>query len=295
LPGPTLSELILADDGDAIAGFRDAHIHKIRAYCEEACPDDLVEEARDAAFVDFLGRLRLGDAREADLDDLLLKATRGAAAGRFNVVLGAESGGRRGHDKGPEQICLAMPELLAAYANGELQGDERQSRRHLERCTTCAATIERMNRAERRFVGARGWDEPAALETDPVAPTAEEPVAAAEEAWAPATGSATEPQTPAGAPRPVTEEPAPDAEPVAEAPAAEPEAQPEPVADTPEPERVTDAPHPEPQPVLTATPDTVAPPAVPAPQLVRVRHGGLIGATRRLVGRPRAGDRSPRQ
>ena len=98
MSAPTLSELILADDGDAIAGFRDAHIHKIRAYCQEACPADLVEEARDAAFVDFLGRLRLSDASQTDLDDLLLKATRAAAAGRFNVELGAETGGRRGHE-----------------------------------------------------------------------------------------------------------------------------------------------------------------------------------------------------
>jgi hypothetical protein len=261
LSGPTLSELILADDGDAIAGFRDAHIHKIRAYCEEACPADLVEEARDAAFVDFLGRLRLSDARETDLDDLLLKATRAAAAGRFNVVLGAEAGGRRGHAKAPEQICLAMPELLAAYANGELQGDERQSRRHLERCPTCAATIERMNRAERRFVAARGWDEPAAVEEEPVAP-AEDSVA-----WAPE-------------PRP---------EPAAETPerVAETQSEPEPVAETP--------PEPEPEPVAAPVPAPAATAAAPTTQVVRARRGGLIGATRRLVGRPREGDSWPRR
>jgi hypothetical protein len=230
--GPTLSELILADDSDAIAGFRDAHIHKIRAYCEEACPADLVEEARDAAFVDFLGRLRLSDAREVDLDDLLLKATRAAAAGRFDVSAGAESGGRRGHTKAPEQICLAIPELLAAYANGELATEERQARRHLERCPVCTATVERMNRAERRFVEARGWDEPAA-EADVVA--------------------------------------------------AEPE--PEPAAAEPEPEP---APPPDP------APSPAAAEAPASPRVIRARRGGLVGATRRLVGRSREGDRRPR-
>jgi hypothetical protein len=29
MTGPTLSELILADDADAIAGSREAHVHKV--------------------------------------------------------------------------------------------------------------------------------------------------------------------------------------------------------------------------------------------------------------------------
>jgi hypothetical protein len=272
--GPTLSELILADDSDAIAGFRDAHIHKIRAYCEEACPADLVEEARDAAFVDFLGRLRLSDAREVDLDDLLLKATRAAAAGRFDVSAGAESGGRRGHTKAREQICLAIPELLAAYANGELATEERQARRHLERCPICAATIERMSRAERRFIEARGWDEPAA-EADVVA-AEPEPVAAELE--------------------PVAAEPEPEPAPVA--PEPEPvAAEPEPVAAQPEPEPAPPA-QPDREPAPPASAEPVPPPAAadaPAsPRVIRARRGGLVGATRRLVGRSREGDRRPR-
>jgi hypothetical protein len=266
LTGPTLSELILADDADAIAGFRDAHVHKVRAYCEVACAGELVNEAELAAFVDFLARVPLSDARETDLDDLLLKATRGAAAGRFEVSPG--SGGRRAHAKAPEHICLAMPELLAACANGELTSDERQARRHLERCPICTATVDRMNQAERRFLEARGWDEPAPLAGEPVAeePVAEEPVAAER---------VTEPEPPSE-PEPVAEEPAPEAR--APAPVAEVS---EPAVQTPEPEPAVQTPEPAPE------------PAPATHQVVKVRRGGLVGATRRLVGRPREGDRWP--
>jgi hypothetical protein len=152
-PGTSLHQLILAGDPDAIAGFRDSHVHRIRRYVAEACPPELRDEAADATFVNFLGRV--ATAQDGNLEELLLNSTRSCAAGRFDVQ--APAGAHR-HAGAPEPVCLAMPELLAAFANDELPGQHDAAQHHLDHCPTCAATAERMALAEQAFTQAPAWE-----------------------------------------------------------------------------------------------------------------------------------------
>jgi len=275
-PGTSLHQLILAGDPDAIAGFRDSHVHRIRRYVAEACPPELRDEAADATFVNFLGRV--ATAQDGNLEELLLNSTRSCAAGRFDVQ--APAGAHR-HAGAPEPVCLAMPELLAAFANDELPGQHDAAQHHLDHCPTCAATAERMARAEQAFTEAPAW-EAAPEQWLAVADRDGSRDAGPQEGWAASEGSAQaggwqapgEPEPPA--PAPVAEPapvaaPAPVAEPAPAVAAAEPTPAPE-----PEPEAIA-APPPAPKP---------APPPQPSPQpatVVRRRQGGLVGAARRAL------------
>jgi hypothetical protein len=149
---PSLAQLIRADDAEAIAGFFDAHEHQVRCYCEHACAPELLDEVRDAAFVDFLGRVRTVADEMIDLDELLLRATRAVASGRFEVrVVPRGDAPATARQPAPEPACMAMPELLAAYENSELPGDGSLTSGHIERCATCTATLERIHDAEQAF------------------------------------------------------------------------------------------------------------------------------------------------
>ncbi len=172
-PPASLPDLIRAGDADAFAGFREAHIDIVRAYCEVACAPELVAEACDAAFLDFVGRLS-ADPAEQGLDAVLLAATRSAAARRFpapeDLAVSDTSAGAAGaaaaadpprgrrHPDGPPdtRICAAMPELLAARANGELRGDDDAIAGHITGCPVCAAGEARLQAAEAAFSTARG-------------------------------------------------------------------------------------------------------------------------------------------
>src|SRR5689334_10761626 len=99
----SLQQLILAGDEDAIAGFRDAHAAKVRAYCAVACGPDVVDDAVDAAFVDFLGRMLTAADEDRLLENQLLKATRSAAAARFRAP--------SSHESAHTDRCAAVPEL----------------------------------------------------------------------------------------------------------------------------------------------------------------------------------------
>jgi hypothetical protein len=155
----SFAQLAFSRDPEALASFYDERAGRVSEYCMLVCQSALVDEATFAAFIDFLGRLtEVGP--EADLDDLLRKATRSAAAGRAEVraevrevVVPARH--RRSARKpapalGPGAICQAMPELLAAYANGELAGHE-QLDEHLAGCSVCRTTATRFRRAEAAF------------------------------------------------------------------------------------------------------------------------------------------------
>jgi hypothetical protein len=143
---PPLGELLRRGDTDAFAGFRDAHLSAVRGYCAEACAGELVDQACDASFADFVGRLRTGGPPDDDLEQLLMQATRSAAAGRFAIA-----GTLRSSAGSSEPICDAVPELLAAERNGQLLHGDRQLRAHLEQCRTCADVVERAERAERAY------------------------------------------------------------------------------------------------------------------------------------------------
>lgn len=123
------------------------------------CPAQFVDEATFVAFRDFLGRLADRDPHaDIDLDELLWTATRGAAAGRAEVraerrdVPSPERGVslRKSPPAEPEAICLAMPELLAAYTSGELRRSGELDR-HLVECVLCRATATRFRAAEAAF------------------------------------------------------------------------------------------------------------------------------------------------
>jgi hypothetical protein len=138
-------------DPEALGRFFDSHAGNVKEYCSIVCPPGMVDEATFVAFADFLGRLAEAGP-DVDLDDLLWKATRGAAAGRAEV---SSPSSARGASRGtvraqPEATCLAMPELLAAYASGELPRNG-QLDRHLVGCTVCRATATRFRAAEDAF------------------------------------------------------------------------------------------------------------------------------------------------
>jgi hypothetical protein len=144
--GRSLAETIRAGNPDAIAGFRDAHIAKVRSYCAQVCPSDRIDETCEAALREFVTRVRESDARRVNLGRELLRATRSAAAGRFELSTQTDAA-----------VCVAMPELIAAEANGELRAEASSLHRHERACPTCAETAERMRRAEEAFAHATGW------------------------------------------------------------------------------------------------------------------------------------------
>jgi hypothetical protein len=160
-PGSAASfaQLVFNRDPDALAIFYDERAGRVREYSVLVCQAPLVEEATFAAFIDFLGRLA-ETGPDADLDDLMRKATRSAAAGRAEVraevrevVVPARhrrSARKPAPASGPGPICQAMPELLAAYANGELAGQE-QLDEHLAGCSVCRTTATRFRRGEAAF------------------------------------------------------------------------------------------------------------------------------------------------
>jgi hypothetical protein len=137
----TLAQLIAAGDIDAAAGFYDAHAPSVLQYCAEICPAELIDEATLAAFVDFRGRL-LSAPPDADLDQLLARATRVAAASRMDVP----------DAQHPE--CRLLPELVAARLNGETRHGEHTVNAHARSCRACQRTVERLAGAEDAMVRA---------------------------------------------------------------------------------------------------------------------------------------------
>jgi hypothetical protein len=151
---PSLAALIREGDPDAVAGFYDGRAGSVREYCATLCPAGLVDAATLAAFVDFLGRLEnAGD--DADVDELVLQATRTSAAGRLRIVGPTSAVDRllgRGGQAGNQPECQSMPELLAAEANGELPAEQHGHREHLEDCRVCRVTEARLREAEWAFI-----------------------------------------------------------------------------------------------------------------------------------------------
>lgn len=158
-------DLVRARDPDALASFYDGHAARANEYCALVYDPDHVDDAPLATFVDFLGRLASAGA-DVNLDELLWKVTRGAAAGRAEVraevgvvpvgavPVGAvpaspRSAVHRSARTEPSATCFAMPELLAASASGELR--HRQVDRHLVDCSVCQAAVERFRQAEGTF------------------------------------------------------------------------------------------------------------------------------------------------
>ena len=130
----SLAELLRARDVDALAGFYDARAGYVEAYCRELCRPEKIEEATLSAFLEFVARAS-GKAADDELDLLLVKSARGAAAARMSVDSAATE-------------CRAMPEVLAARANGEDVRGERAFAAHLDGCEICRQTTTRLIDAE---------------------------------------------------------------------------------------------------------------------------------------------------
>ncbi|HWE34472.1 MAG TPA: hypothetical protein VG410_13355 [Solirubrobacteraceae bacterium] len=130
----SLAELLRDRDVDALAGFYDARAGYVEAYCRALCGPEQIDEATLSAFLEFLARAS-GTRADDELDLLLVKAARGAAAARMSIDSTA-----------PE--CRAMPEVLAARANGEDVRGEQAFAAHLDGCETCRETTTRLLDAE---------------------------------------------------------------------------------------------------------------------------------------------------
>ena len=265
---PILVDLILSGDQDALAGYYDGRAPSVYAYCAEICRGEHIEEAVLASFADFLGRVRAAGA-EADLDDLLRKSTRTAAASRMDA------------SRSRNATCRSVPELIAARANGELPHDDGPIKAHLGNCRSCRQAAQRLIDAEDGLVRPASRQPPEEVRTawlliaSKGAAVAEPAEAAPETA---AEAPAPEPEPPAPAPPPP---PAPD-------PAPPPPPDPGPMP-PPDPEPAP-APEPTPPPAPAASdPQSPLPLTTPATQPVRPRRrtGGLIGAARRAASRKR--------
>ena len=143
----------------------------MRAYCAVTCEPEQVENGCDAAFVDFLGRTLTATHGDRELEELLLKATRSAAVARFRTPTAPAS-------SRPER-CAAVPELLAARANGEL-ADDHALIAHVRHCVRCQESAALIERADAAFRDSLGWEEADAASPVPedIAPGEPEPAAA---------------------------------------------------------------------------------------------------------------------
>jgi hypothetical protein len=146
---PTELELIAARDHDTMAHFYDRHVAMVGEFCAAVCPDERVDEAVEAVFVNFLARATEAP-HSAEPEELLRKAAREIAASRMEATDDPV-------DDQHDPVCRAMPPLLAARVNGELPGQEGPIIDHLSDCSTCQAIAARLGRAEVMYpVGSPG-------------------------------------------------------------------------------------------------------------------------------------------
>jgi hypothetical protein len=140
---PTELELIAAHDAGAMARFYDRHVAAVRQFCAAVCPAERVEDAVEAAMVNFLARAAESPA-DAAPEVLLGKATREVAAGRMEPEAPAAS-------EFVDPVCRATPEVLAARMNGELPGPHDLVEEHLQGCSVCQGSAARLEQAEIAF------------------------------------------------------------------------------------------------------------------------------------------------
>jgi hypothetical protein len=276
-------ELIAAGDIDAAAGFYDGRAPSVREYCVELCSSDRVDEATLAAFVDLLGRAA-NSPPEADADEILRRAARTAAAGRFEVA-----------EPRPD-VCGASPELLAARINGELTQSVDALEQHLKECTACRGIAARLTEADPALSGAGGEAPPGRIRVawlELVGRGAVSDERGAREGVAVAGENGARPER-AMAP---DEEHRAGPEPVAAAPLAQ-ESPPQPPSDSapaaPPPQVLSEDMSAAPADEVAQAPESgPAPGTPPADQSeqagvrMRTRRGGLVGAARRLASSPR--------
>ena len=136
--------MIAARDREAMARFFEGHGLVVQQYCSLVAAMERIDEAANAALLNFLARAMTAPA-DADPDDLLRKALREVAAARMEFRAG------NGGSDAVDPICLAVPELLAARRNQELPGSEALLEEHLQGCEICRFTAARLEGAESAF------------------------------------------------------------------------------------------------------------------------------------------------
>ena len=148
----TLRELIAGGDPDALEGYYDAHAGTIHEYCAQLCPAARISEAVLAALTDFLGRVATAQP-DVDLDELLRKSARVAAASRMDLT------GMR------DPVCRFVPEVMVARTNGEHRRDPAAVDKHLDACRFCQTTAQRLLDAEETLRGNSARPAPADVRT----------------------------------------------------------------------------------------------------------------------------------
>lgn len=148
----------------ATTAFYDVRTEAVRGLCASLCPAERVEDAMQATFLDFVARVAAAPS-DADLEDLLRRAVREVAASRMDPADGADR-------ESIPPVCRAMPELLAADANGELPPEYEPLTEHLQSCEICQGNRRRVESAEAAFEAPQQSES-----ADRAGPTAAEPPA----------------------------------------------------------------------------------------------------------------------
>jgi hypothetical protein len=155
----SLAALIAERDRSALAAYRERREPAVQAYCAWVSLDAVSTDAAEASFATFAKlAAEQGVSEDAELDPLLLRATRMEAAARAPTPLGS------GPSLLPERLrsmfggsdrraaCEVMPKLLAARSSGTLSpADLERIGKHLSRCSDCRAVEARFRRAEEVF------------------------------------------------------------------------------------------------------------------------------------------------
>jgi hypothetical protein len=151
--GAVTPDGVRAGDPDALAGLCERRGAPVLAYCREVCAGPDAALAAAEALARFRAAVwACGDLPDLDPEQLLLSATRHAAAARARPP--AEPGGaRRILGRGHTDTCGRMPALIVARAENLLgSADLDRLSRHLDRCVSCRATEAAFRRAERAYV-----------------------------------------------------------------------------------------------------------------------------------------------
>ena len=211
----------------------------VLAYCARICDPTRIGEAADAAFAELLAALEAAPADlPVDLDQMLLEATRHAAAERVDAAATA-SGGRLGPRRST-RTCELMPTLLAGRASERLSASDRPAlERHLTKCASCRELAQRRDEAEQAYAALIGAPVEAAEPQEPFAPGDPEPEVFASRSYADTSESeAVDAQADVVSVEPVDAKAEVDAAPEAEVTEPEPDA----FDDYPGPEALEDEP-----------------------------------------------------
>lgn len=205
-------------DGDpaALEGLCARRGAAVLAFCREVCEPDAVPVAAAEAFARFRAAVVvLDDLSGVNPDELLLGATRHAAA---SLALSAPGDGPRLLGlgaRGRSEACAFVPEMLVARAGGALgEADLDRLEKHLEKCAGCREVEAAFARAEHAYREPGGTAVP---------PDVAHSIVAAMAAAAPVSTAPAAPPPAEAEPEPEPEPAEPEPEPAEPEPAIQPD------------------------------------------------------------------------